>query len=271
MLLLLFKRFLRKTTSAKAAKNEQTLAPEQIVERIMDGDELLREQFISDYRPYVTKVTSRFSKRYIDPSRDDEFSIALMAFNEAINQFSSESGRSFLGFAETVIRRRLIDYVRKEQRHMQSVPYSAYDMQDEEEQVYNPIETKQALQAYDKERAAEDRRMEIGEYSKELEQFGISFNELADSSPKHADSRKMLLGIAETLAQDDKLFDQLRLSGKLPVKELTDRCGVSRKTVERNRKYIIAVSFILNGTYPYLLDYLNLAPQLNEEGKEAGL
>ena len=35
--------------------------------------------------------------------RDDEFSIALAAFNEAINQYSSVMGRSFLGFAETVI------------------------------------------------------------------------------------------------------------------------------------------------------------------------
>lgn len=271
MLLLMFKRFLRKYVSVETLETEQKLAPEQKVEQIRQGNELLREQFISDYKPYVTKVTSRFCKRYIDPSRDDEFSIALVAFNEAINQFSSESGRSFLGFAETVIRRRLIDYLRKEQRHTLSVPYSSYDMQDEDELTYNPIETRQALQAYDLKCTADNRRMEIEEFSKELESFGISFIDLVEGSPKHADSRRMLLGIAGELSGNTKLFEQLLLTGKLPVKELTVLCGVSRKTIERNRKYLIAVSFILNGKYPFLFDYLNVPSQHNNESKEAGI
>ncbi|WP_253944885.1 RNA polymerase sigma factor SigI [Paenibacillus sp. NEAU-GSW1] len=260
-----------KSNSSNAEELQHKAAPEQIIVRIKQGDEALREQFIADYKPYVTKVTSRFCKRYIDPSRDDEFSIALTAFNEAINQFSSESGRSFLGFAETVIRRRLIDYVRKEQRHFQSVPYSSFDQQDEEEQPYNPVETRQALQAYDLERAAEERRMEIMEYSKELEGFGVTFLELVECSPKHADSREMLKGIAGSLASNEKLFEQLRTTGKLPVKELTDLCEVSRKTIERNRKYIIAVAFIMKGTYPYLFDYINKYDQTTQMGKGAGL
>lgn len=271
MLLLLFKRFLRKSTSVKVIETEQKIAPEQKVDQIQQGDERLREQFIADYKPYVTKVTSRFCKRYIDPSRDDEFSIALMAFNEAINQFSAESGRSFIGFAETVIRRRLIDYVRKEQRHTLSVPYSAYDMQDDDDQTYNPIETKQALQAYELKRSSDDRKLEIIEYTKELESFGILFNELVECSPKHVDSRKMLLRIAGELCSHTKLIEQLRLTGKLPVKELTELCAVSRKTIERNRKYIIAVSFILEGSYPFLRDYLNVPEQIDEPSKEAGL
>ncbi|MFF2091101.1 RNA polymerase sigma factor SigI [Paenibacillus sp. NPDC058174] len=270
MLLLLFKRFFGKTASPKSANTEQNKTPEVIVAQIRQGDDSLREQFISDYRPYIAKVTSRFCKRYVDPSRDDEFSIALMAFNEAINQFSTESGRSFLGFAETVMRRRLIDFVRKEQRHTQSLPYSSFELQDEDEQTYNPIETKQALQAYELKLASDERKMEIHEYSKELESFGISFMELVDSSPKHADSRLMLLGIASTLAGETHLFEHLRASGKLPIKELTELCGVSRKTVERNRKYIIAVSFLLQGSYPYLYDYLNISEQERDLSEGAG-
>ncbi|MFF2481894.1 RNA polymerase sigma factor SigI [Paenibacillus sp. NPDC058071] len=271
LLLVLFKRFLRKSVSAEADRTEQKIAPENIIARIQDGDNLLREQFIADYEPFVTKVTSRFCKRYIDPSRSDEFSVALTAFNEAITQYSSESGRSFLGFAETVIRRRLIDYVRKEQRHLQSVPYSSFELNDEEEQPYNPLETKQALQAYELKQLSDERRMEIAEYAKELVGFGISFQELGEHSPKHADSRKLLLGISMTLSEQFQLYAQLRSTGKLPVKELTELCGVSRKTIERNRKYIIAVAIIINGNYPYLLDYLNIPDMQHEKGKkEAG-
>ncbi|CAM4011350.1 RNA polymerase sigma factor SigI [Paenibacillus alkaliterrae] len=269
MLLVLFKRFLRKSVSSEAEESEQKLAPEQWVARIRQGDELLREQFIADYRPYILKVTSRFCKRYIDPTRDDEFSVALLAFNEAINQYASHAGKSFIGFAETVIRRRLIDHVRKEQRHSQVVPYSMYDSEDDEQPHYNSIETKQAMSAFEVKRTEDERRLEIGELNQELNRFGISFAELVEHSPKHTDSRKLLIGIAQTLATELNMLDSLRQTTKLPVKELTELCGVSRKTVERNRKYIIAIALIISGTYPFMHDYLNISDDQFEMNREA--
>ncbi|WP_337099791.1 RNA polymerase sigma factor SigI [Paenibacillus sp. YIM B09110] len=269
LLLVLFKRFLRKSASAKTQETEQKLAPEQWVARIRLGDEMLREQFISDYKPYILKVTSRFSKRYIDPSRDDEYSIALLAFNESINQFDSNAGKSFIGFAETVIRRRLIDYVRKEQRHSQVVPYSMFDTEEEDQPVYNSVETKQALHQYDLRQTENERRLEIGDLNAELESYGITFMELVEHSPKHADSRKLLIGIAQTLAFDPDLLQTFKHTGRLPVKELTELCGVSRKTVERNRKYIIAIALVITGTYPFMHDYLNIPIEPHSMNQEA--
>ena len=43
---------------------------------------------------------------------------------------------------------------------------------------------------------------------------------------------------------------------RLPIKELEKQVNVSRKTIERNRKYIIAISIILFGEFDYLRDYL---------------
>ncbi|MCA0757477.1 RNA polymerase sigma factor SigI [Paenibacillus sp. N4] len=259
MLLVLFKRFLRKSASSKAEENEQKLAPEQCIELIRQGDDQLREQFISDYRPYILKVTSRFCKRYIDPMRDDEFSISLLAFNEAIDQFNSSAGKSFIGFAETVIRRRLIDYVRKEQRHTQVVPYSMFDSEDDEQPQYNSVETRQALTAFEIQQTEDERKLEIVELNQELLKFGITFTELVEQSPKHADSRALLIGIAKTLSGNGEMLTALRETSKLPVKDLTESCGVSRKTVERNRKYIIAIALIISGSYPFMHDYLQIA------------
>ncbi len=268
MILLLFKRFLRKSPSFSKEKQGLRLAPEQRVEQIRLGDEGLREQFIAEYRPYILKVTSGFCKRYIDASRDDEFSVALQAFNEAINQYDSSAGKSFIGFAETVIRRRLIDYVRKEQRHSQVVPYSMFDSEDEEQSPYNAVETRQAMTAFETEQTVQERRMEIMELNEELLRFGITFAELAENSPKHADSRQLLIGIARVLADDALLLEGLRLTGKLPVKELTERCSVSRKTVERNRKYIISVAIMLSGSYPFMHDYLQQQPSDQSDYKQ---
>lgn len=257
MLLVLFKRFLGKKESPGQSEPHAS-SLEVTIHQIQAGDLRLRNQFISDYQPYVAKVTSRFCKRYIDPARDDEFSIALGAFNEAINQYSSVMGRSFLGFAETVMRRRLIDYLRKEQRFKGQIPYSSFDQEDEEDNLLNPIEIHQAIEAYEKQKGLEERRNEIMDFSRCLSDFDIDFSELTEASPKHDDSRQMLFGIGRTLAQDAELMRTLLTKRQLPIKELLEQVQVSRKTLERNRKYLIAIALIYNGPYPYLRDYLHI-------------
>ncbi|MFC5449643.1 RNA polymerase sigma factor SigI [Paenibacillus aestuarii] len=257
MLLVLFKKFLGRKQSG-GQSDTQPSPLEETVQQIQDGDLRLRNQFIADYQPYVAKVTSRFCKRYIDPARDDEFSIALGAFNEALNQYSKAMGRSFLGFAETVIRRRLIDFLRKEQRFKGQIPYSSFDQEDDEDNFMNPIEVHQAIEAYEKQRGLEERRSEIMDFNRCLKDFDIQFNDLTDAAPKHDDSRQMLFGIGRTLSQDAELMRTLLTKRQLPIKELLEQVQVSRKTLERNRKYLIAIALIFNGPYPYLRDYLHI-------------
>lgn len=256
MLLVLFKRFLGKRQSHDSSNTPDT--PESKVMNIQQGNVRLRNQFITDYQPYIAKVTSRFCKRYIDPSRDDEFSIALGAFNEAINQFSPESGRSFLSFSETVIRRRLIDHIRKESRFSGQIPYSSFEVEDDEDSVVNPVEIHQAIEQYELEKCAEERRNEISEFSIRLQQFGISFRDLVEVSPKHSDSREALFAIGLTLARDASMMAAVESKKMLPIKELLSQVAVSRKTLERNRKFILAVAIIYSGSYPYLRDYLRV-------------
>jgi len=261
LLLLLVKKFLGKRQSRQTSSADiPTTAPEQIVERIKQGDLRLRNQFITDYQPFIAKVTSQFCKRYIDPSRDDEFSIAMNAFNEAINQYDSQKGRPFLSFSETVIRRRLIDYLRKEQR-LQQTPFSSFEMEDEEENIVNPLEIRQAVESYEYERIAEERRSEIIDLDRRLMEFDIRFGDLVEASPKHVDSRQTLFSIGRMLAEERELMDLLQSKKMLPIKELMARVKVSRKTLERNRKYIIAIALIYSGSYPYLQEYLRVPDQ----------
>jgi len=51
--------------------------------------------------------------RYVAYGQDDELSIALMAFVEAIRSYDVSKG-NFLSFSQNVIKRRIIDYYRKE-------------------------------------------------------------------------------------------------------------------------------------------------------------
>ncbi|HEX7057479.1 MAG TPA: RNA polymerase sigma factor SigI [Bacilli bacterium] len=256
MLLVLFKRFLGKREFHHPADGDR-MSLEVKLSRIRQGDVRLRNQVIADYQPYIAKVTSKFCKRYIDPARDDEFSVALDAFNEAINKFSAEAGASFLSFAETVIRRRLIDYIRKEQRFSRQVPYSAFEVEDDEDSFVNPVEIAQSLERYKAEQNVAARRLEIEELSASLAQYGISFQELVRISPKHSDSRRLLVQIGSILSNNDELLSQLRNKKMLPIKELLEKVDISRKTLERHRKYIIAIALIDSGPYPHLQNYLH--------------
>ncbi|MFD0961281.1 RNA polymerase sigma factor SigI [Paenibacillus chungangensis] len=243
------------------------MEPEQYISMIRQGDEEAREQFIAEYYPYIAKVASGFCKRYVDPERDDEFSVALLAFNEAIDRYDSLAGASFLGFSATVIRRRLIDHVRKEERHLRTVPYSSFDTE-KDEGTFNILELSEAMAVHEDNRIMEERRYEIIELGKELRNYGIAFAELPEQSPKHADSRELLIGIARLLASDAGLMKLLKEKRRLPIKELMEAGGVSRKTIERNRKYLITIALVLSGSYPYMNDYLKISDQ-HAERKEA--
>jgi RNA polymerase sigma factor len=247
-------------------KRSQEEALESKVGRVQGGDVRLRNQLIEDYRPFIATIVSRFCKRYIDPSRDDEFSIALGAFNEALNQFSADHQSSFLNFSETVIRRRLIDYVRKEKKFQSQIPFTSFDREgDEGEQLDNPVEVEQAVEFYEEHRKSEDRQGEIIEFNEQLHRFGISMKDLVNGSPKHADSRYMLFHIGKRLGEDSYLMSLLFTKKTLPIKELLQITDVARKTLERHRKYIIAVALIHFVPYPHLLEYVQVP---DPHGKE---
>ncbi|MCD9024153.1 RNA polymerase sigma-I factor [Cohnella silvisoli] len=260
MLLVLWKKWRHSSSnSARSPDNAEARTPERMVEQIQNGDHELRNELIRQYHPYVLKTTSRFFRRYIDPQQDDAFSVALAAFNEAISGYSPEGGRLFLGFSETVINRRLIDYVRQESRHAAVVPYSAFDTEAEDGGgEINHIEVSQAIEAYNQERTSDERKMEIAALTAEMELYGITFNDLVQHSPRHQDSREALLRMGRRLASEETMFRFLREKRQLPIKELCEAEDISRKTAERHRKYLIAVSLIAYGTYPFLQGYIGL-------------
>lgn len=245
MLLVLWKKWLNASGAASRNPSDEP-SPEEAVKRIRDGDDALRNDLIGRYHPYILKVTSRFLRRYVDPQRDDAFSIALAAFDEAISKFEPTSGRLFLGFAEKVITRRLIDYARQERRHDGVLPYSAFD-RDDDEAPMNRIEVAQAMEAYELSQAASTRKLEVEALTEELAAFGITFADLVRLSPSHQDSRDALLRLGTALSQDEAMVESLKEKRQLPVKELCAAHTVSRKTVERHRKYLIAVSLIASG------------------------
>ena len=64
------------------------------------------------------------------------------------------------------------------------------------------------------------------------------------------------MDVAHVIMEDEQLIQFLFDKKSLPMKQLVDRVQVSRKTIERQRKYIIAIVLILAGEFQMLQEYI---------------
>lgn len=229
-----------------------------MLELAQSGDESARNDLLAAYTPFVLRAASHASKRYIDRAQDDEFSIALIAMNEAIDQFDGSRKTSFLGFAETIIRRRLIDYYRSQRtRRDKSVSWSAFDVSDDEDNVVNYVEVQTSVDAHERQQEQAARQEDIAAYADALEEFGLTFDDLVRLSPKHVDARQSAIDVAKIVAADETMRRYVQERQALPLKVLEGKVAVSRKTLERQRKYILAVVVLLCGPFEQLKGYIS--------------
>ncbi|WP_163971379.1 RNA polymerase sigma-I factor [Oceanobacillus halotolerans] len=225
----------------------------EMVFSAQQGDQGIQNYLLKTYQPFIAKCVSEVCKRYIDPKRDDEYSIGLFAFNEAILAFSPDKGSSFLSFAKLVIKRKVIDYIRQIKRYPVAV---SIDEELEEERMNNPSEINAVREQYYQEQDAWYRKQEILDYQQKLRTYKLSLEELTKISPKHKDARKSAIQVAKQLFDDPELKEYVERKKKLPIKVLASKVDVSKKTLERNRKFILALFIVLNEDYVYLKDYL---------------
>lgn len=227
---------------------------EETVLLVQQGDQELLNQLIDSYKPFIAKTVSSVCRRYIYES-DDEFSIGLIAFNEAIEKYSADRGSSLLSFSEIIIKRRVIDYIRKQTKN-QHISIDITNPLQEEESPGTVVVNELSLDEFHKKNDEQLRKEEILHFQKMLTLFDLSFSDLVENSPKHADARKSAIQTAKILVANPELKKILLDKKRLPIKQLETRVNVSRKTIERNRKYIIAVSLILSSDYVYMKDYI---------------
>lgn len=227
------------------------------LEDIRQGNREERDQVIRDYLPFIARSASQATGRYIRQGQDDEFSIALSAFNEAMDRFDMTRGVHFLGFADTVIKRRLIDFFRSRSTKQRDLPLTQFDVEDDEDNIINYVEVARSIDAYNATEQAKERQEEIQRYSELLKEFQITISELVEFSPKHADARASAITIAKMIVETPEFASFLLSKKTLPLKQLVELATVSRKTIERQRKYIIAVSLLLLGDFQILQDYIS--------------
>lgn len=207
----------------------------------LEGDKNKLDQFIADYIPFIIKTISDEKKEYVVIENDEEYSIALLAFSEAINRFQYDKGQ-FISFAKLVIISRLRNYWKSENKH-------SHDYIEDMEKGGMLIEDDK----YDN----LDLRLEIDSFEQELLKFGINFELLIDETPKHKDTKENAVNISRKVSKEEDLITFLYAKKRLPITKISKRFEVTLKVLKRSRIFITSVIIIFFRDFKLIQNWID--------------
>ena len=155
----------------------------------------------------------------------------MFAFYEAIKNYSRLRG-SFLKFAALQIKNRLIDNYRKEKRNKGQI---SLDVNDD-----------------DKTDLKETIRDEHDDYAE---------NELRDATKQEIETfdsgsgRKSLI-IIDYARKNPEILDDFLRTKRVPLAKLAEGANVERKSLERHRRYLVAVLLICTNGYEIMRGHI---------------
>lgn len=225
----------------------------EIVRAVYDAkeDNDAADVLIRQYIPFIRAEASKFMGRFCTDS-DDEYSIAMIAFHEAILGYSRERG-AFLNYAALLIRSRLTDEYRREKRHQGVLSLDEPGDEDERTLLEQVADSRDL---YEETHALEATQQEIAELAGVLQQFGVSFADIADHSPKQERTKEVCLAAIHYAMENRALLEELLRTKKLPLAQLVLGAGSDRKTLERHRKYVLAMLVIQTNGYEIIRGHL---------------
>lgn len=231
------------------------------------SDPALREEFLQNEQSHILRLAGHILHRPVTRS-DDEWSVALFSISQAIDSYDEDKG-NFWGYAAVVMRNRLTDLYRTNARHFPEIsagPEVFNGEVDEESPDFGLQCEVQSQLAHSDENLLRD---EILALRDELESFGISFFDLAECSPKSKKTRWSCAQLVRAMfTPPPPLTEEMKKKKTLPIVKLIQRVKISRKLIDRYRKYLITASLILDGEYPGLGEYLSYIRQDIAERKE---
>ncbi len=215
-----------------------------------------KEKFLQEEQVHILRLTARILKCSVTDS-DDEYSIALMAVSEAIDSYNENKG-AFWNYASLVIKSRIIDEKRANRSGGSevSVAPGTFEESGYDDEKASEIAIRQEVQKKTAVFVDRDIRDELEALEQELSEYGIDLFELPGSAPKAEKTRKSCKEVIAAFFLPPPLVEALRKTKNLPVKELLLRCDVSRKIIDRHRKYLLASMVVKSGDYQKISEYI---------------
>ncbi len=191
---------------------------------------------IQSYQPFILHAIVEIKKSYVDINNDDEYSIGLMAFHEAIMNYDKDRGE-FLTYAKLVIISRVKDYWKQNTREVVL-------SEGIEEATTDGFEAQVLLQ------------QEIHQFKEVLASFGLTIGTLADTSPKHQTTRERAKDIGWKAGHETDFVAHLYSKRRLPITGIAKRFHQSVKIIKRSKSLITAVMIIVKEEFEQLYQWI---------------
>lgn len=201
---------------------------------------------VNKYHLFIIRSASATCRKFVT-KHDDEYAIALKAFCDAVKHFDPTEGVSFEAYAKLIMKNRVIDYLKSENRHKGHLSLEE-EMENGRDMANDAEREDEVLQS--------DAALEISRLSEIIRPYGIAFSDLPDVSPKHQKTREDCAAAVVFLIKNPNLVADMRRTRGLPIKILQEKCGIPRKTLERHRKYIVTATEVCLGDFPVIAEYL---------------
>ena len=218
-------------------------------------DELMFAELLEAYKPFIFSVVKKTSSLYYIDVHDDYASIGMIAFYNAVKRYEPDKG-SFLKFAGTVIRNRIVDELRVSAKWAGKFVEVDYDP-DSEDEAPNVVDLA-SIKRHREQVEADERRLEIDALNEELAKCGISFNQVYADAPKRDDGRDTIWGAVKFICENEQKLQELFVKKQLPMNELEKNLAIPRKKLEKSRRFIVAAVLIRTGDYPRLSEFVRL-------------
>ena len=211
------------------------------------------DALIEQYMGFIRSETVKFIHAVPENGHEDELSIAMLAFYEAILSYERSRG-AFLPYAARAIRNRLIDYYRTEKRHGNVISIHAPAGDEEDRSLLETLpDTRDEIGEYEARTAS---RQEIQEFGEQLARFGITFSDVADNCPRQDRTLAACRRVLDFARANPELLERVERTGKLPIAELAAGSGVEKKTLERHRKYLVTILLAFTNGYEIIRGHL---------------
>lgn len=213
---------------------------------------------IQDYIPFIKKEIAKVNA--VGFEYDDKLSLGMLTFMNCVKQYSVSRG-GFISYTSLCIRNRLLDESKKVKNKNNKIISLHTENEEDETKI---LEEKAALSQYSKEQETTNLQEEIAVLSERLGVYNLSFGQLPKICPKQKRSRALCAKIARFICDNELLYKEFTKSKLLPQSLLSKQFQISPKTIEKHRRYIVALVVILSGDYPGIGAYI---PNFQKEGE----
>lgn len=201
-------------------------------------------ELIKNHMPFIIKCISDVTGRYVSCENDEELSIGLLGFHEAIERYDNEKGH-FLSYAKLVIGSRIKNYLKSENKHLHSSLDELIDKGiDIKDEYFEPKEDNGVLLE------------EINKLKNEISSFGFTLEDLVNEAPKQQATRKNAIILSEEISKDEEFTSFMYLKKRLPIKRIVLKFSVTEKVIKRSKKFIISVVIIIDKNLSALKNWI---------------